>query len=584
MTLKNYLPLTLIVCSAFIASCSDDEPTVNGGNEDTPQSLPVNPPALGEDVLFSCDFQATTDADKFVMWDVDGLSPSYAMQTLGFATGTPWIFTFRDSYTSTNYYAGSTSSYTPAGQANDWLVTKDAVMIPDSGYVLTWNSQALDMVLRDGLSVYVSTTGNTPDDFTQPAVFHVDEEECGASENADGEWTTHNVALDDYAGQNIWVAFVNDSYDKGVLLLDDIEIARHQYLTLESLVPAFTTEGQVTVTGRVTAIDEEVDSFNAYFMVDSLNQFGETFSDLALSPGESYEFSITQPMTLSEAGGFTRFQMWVEYGGVSEMLVDSVARTAFEPMHKVVIEEGTGQWCGWCPTGIIAMEYLKEQYPDQFIGIAVHNGDVMTVTEYDRGLGFSAFPAGIANRSVSCQPMTATYELTGAGTFHDTFLAELDKLPEAEVRLTAVSMDSDSIVSFTSQTRFALNPASSDYRLAYVIMSNNYVAPGGQSNYLYNGNGYPIFGEFGPGGQYGTQVIARYPYDDVACCIEPEFGGAAGIIPSSVSLGETYAHDFSIDLKECQNIAEGVGLELVAMLIDGSDGSIVNADKYVIAE
>jgi hypothetical protein len=38
------------------------------------------------------------------------------------------------------------------------------------------------------------------------------------------------------------------------------------------------------------------------------------------------------------------------------------------------------------------MDYMTATYPDQFIGIAVHNGDPMTVTAYDNAANFSGFP------------------------------------------------------------------------------------------------------------------------------------------------------------------------------------------------
>lgn len=585
MKTKNYFPLLLLAAACGLtAACSDDnEGIIGDGGPLPPASLPVTPPTIGQDVLFTCDFQAVTDSSKWVMWDVDRLTPSAAMQQLGFEVGKPWLLMLKDSTASTNLYAGSTSSYTPAGQAEDWLVTKAAIAVPDSGYVLTWNSQALDPTRRDGIKVLVSTTGNTPDDFTEAPVFEVEEEEAGATENTYGEWASHAVSLNAYARQSIYVAFVNGSYDKSVLLLDDVQVSLKHYASLETLVVDRTTEGQVTVSAVLTAVEQEIRGFNAFFMVDSTSQFGQAFPDVVIQPGESYTFTLDAPMELGDTYGYTGYRLWVEFGGLTEVHDGSVAHLAFEPMHKVVIEEGTGQWCGYCPMGILSFEYLKEIYPDQFIGIAVHNNDNMMVDEYDAGLHFSQFPLGYANRVVTCQPMTGNYELTGADTFHDAFVSELAKIPEAEVRLADVSMDADSVVSMTSNVRFAMSAESDDYRLAYVVMSNGYVAPGSQANYLYSAD-YETFGKFGKDGEWGQQYFEGYPYDDVACCIEPSFGGATGVIPASPVPGETYTHDFSIDLTQCSNIAEGVGLELVVMLIDGADGSIVNADKYVIAE
>ncbi|MGM9862242.1 MAG: hypothetical protein ACI30W_06565, partial [Muribaculaceae bacterium] len=49
----------------------------------------------------------------------------------------------------------------------------------------------------------------------------------------------------------------------------------------------------------------------------------------------------------------------------------------------VVIEEGTGTWCGWCPLGILAMETLKEKHTDGSLEvICVHNDNEMGVESY----------------------------------------------------------------------------------------------------------------------------------------------------------------------------------------------------------
>lgn len=42
------------------------------------------------------------------------------------------------------------------------------------------------------------------------------------------------------------------------------------------------------------------------------------------------------------------------------------------PKKRLVVEDYTGMWCGYCPRGIVTLEYLKRQHPDQFIGIAIH--------------------------------------------------------------------------------------------------------------------------------------------------------------------------------------------------------------------
>ena len=538
--------------------------------------------ADNESTLFSCGFQDAAEREKVLIYDLDGLSPTLFMTQLGFSESTGWILTFQDSYTSTNYFAGSTSSYSPAGRANDWLVTKDPIAIPSDGYMLYWKSQALDLEKRDGFSVYISTTGNTPEDFTDEAVFHIEEEESGATGNTDNEWTEHQLSLDEYAGQSIYVAFVNDSYDKNILCIDDIIVTEHRYLTLESTLPKYTLENNVTVSASITAAGgSNITAFRAFYQAGEGERVEQEFANLSIQPGESYPFTFTQPIRLESMGTYTPVQIGVEYNETTETVADSIALIPFEPMHKVVIEEGTGQWCGWCPLGILTFEYLREKYPDNLVPIAVHNGDEMAIDEYCYALGFSQYPTGRVNRNRALlTPTTADYQFEGAGSFHDAFIAELNLLPEAEIRITNVEMDADSIVHVATETRFCLQPQASGYQIAYVITANNYVAQRGQINNLAEGtiDEYPTFGEFAQGEKYGQLVVEGYAYDEVACGIFPSFSGATGIFPAEMNTNEAYPHNIEIDLKECANINSQVTLAVAALLIDGNDGTIANAD------
>lgn len=44
-------------------------------------------------------------------------------------------------------------------------------------------------------------------------------------------------------------------------------------------------------------------------------------------------------------------------------------------VKRVLLEQFTGSWCGWCVDGSYVMELLEEDYPDTFIGCKIHNGD-----------------------------------------------------------------------------------------------------------------------------------------------------------------------------------------------------------------
>jgi len=69
----------------------------------------------------------------------------------------------------------------------------------------------------------------------------------------------------------------------------------------------------------------------------------------------------------------------------NDLQMGTVALTSI-PTKKVVGEEKTGTWCGWCPRGAVGLANM-ESVPE-FIGIAVHNGsnDPMVVSSYDETL------------------------------------------------------------------------------------------------------------------------------------------------------------------------------------------------------
>ena len=70
---------------------------------------------------------------------------------------------------------------------------------------------------------------------------------------------------------------------------------------------------------------------------------------------------------------------------------------------RVLVEDYTGTWCGWCPRISYAIEKLEEQTDDAVI-VAAHQGDPMQfsqITALMNAFGVTGFPTGIINRSGS---------------------------------------------------------------------------------------------------------------------------------------------------------------------------------------
>ncbi|NND87915.1 MAG: Omp28-related outer membrane protein, partial [Flavobacteriaceae bacterium] len=91
------------------------------------------------------------------------------------------------------------------------------------------------------------------------------------------------------------------------------------------------------------------------------------------------------------------------------------------PKRKIVIEDYTGAWCGYCPRVSAAIEAIRE-VTDDIAVIAIHNDDAMAVA-FEEDLrdefGVSGFPAGRVNRTLNWSnphPIETVTDIAGLDT------------------------------------------------------------------------------------------------------------------------------------------------------------------------
>ncbi len=75
------------------------------------------------------------------------------------------------------------------------------------------------------------------------------------------------------------------------------------------------------------------------------------------------------------------------------------------PQKHPLFEDYTGLWCGYCPMGLAAMEYMSEKYGNDFVAVAYHNKDAMSVIEpEDYPCEVSEFPYLYVDRCEGMNP------------------------------------------------------------------------------------------------------------------------------------------------------------------------------------
>jgi len=237
----------------------------------------------------------------------------------------------------------------------------------------------------------------------------------------------------------------------------------------------------------------------------------------------------------------------------------------------VVVEEATGTWCQWCPRGAVFMGMMTTKYPDFFAGIAVHNNDPMTVSEYDTPIGgmISGYPSALTDRATVVDPSAGEPE----------FLNRLMVAPTAFIT-NGATWDAVSRTLVVSTSADFQSAANNNYKLAIVLTEDEVTGTGSSYNQAnaYAGGGSGTMGGFET--LSNPVPAAQMVYDHVARAIEPSFNGYANSFPAIVNAGETHTVDATFFIPASWDETK---IHIVGMLIDPT-GKIDNAGRATIAE
>ena len=240
-------------------------------------------------------------------------------------------------------------------------------------------------------------------------------------------------------------------------------------------------------------------------------------------------------------------------------------------LRTLVVEEATGGWCGWCVRGLVGMAYMRENYPDTFIGIGVHDGDAYQINAYDSWMGtnISGYPSALANRAkyTDNQGRTRTLVVDPNAQELEQYLNSMYPFSDASLKLKAELID-DSHVKFTTEMQFLKNSDEASYDVAFVILEDQ--LPITQSNY-YSGGGNGAMGGF-----EDLPRSADIEIDDVARAIYPSVTGSNDLAPKQIVKGETYTVEYEALLP---TIANGDNVWAAVMLMDHATGEIIQGAK-----
>ncbi len=302
----------------------------------------------------------------------------------------------------------------------------------------------------------------------------------------------------------------------------------------------------------------------------------QNYTGVNIASGAAYSVIVTNPITLVAGANTITAKITKVNGAATDMYPADDSKTlVLNPTvpgddKMVVAEEGTGTWCGWCPRGAVALDDMTKNFKGYFQGIAVHNGDPMTVATYDAGMGalISGYPSALVDRLADIDPSNIITD----------FMTRIQLAPVAKLKNGAAHNTTTGQLVVSVNTTFK-STASGNYKIACVILEDSVKgteAGYNQANYYAGGNNGVMGGyESLP----GTVPASQMQYDHVARAIAPSFAGMPNAYGSSMNAGDNFYHSFEFNVLPWNTNK----LHIVSMII-APDGKIENAKSSTLAE
>ncbi len=554
-----------------------------------------------DDNIYSEDF--SFGLQNMLLRDGDRLTPTDEMKAIDFtAAGDSyaWVPVLDNEYSS-NYAAASNSSYNPAGNADDWMMTPQ-IYIPNAKCRLDFDAQGYLKSKSDRLKVILyadDTVHNYLDSdlcnliLANGEVIMDEVLSPGDSEGGiDNDWTTYSFKLDKYAGKNIYIAFVNQNNDQSLVIVDNINVI-HDIPFLTALTTETTVVGQAstTISGRITgnSATETFNSITVKLLDANKNVIDEkTESGLSISKDTKYNFTFSKPLPLT-VGKEVPFYISVTMGSHTEEVAYKIKNLAFKPTKRVIIEEMTGMSCGNCPRGHQAWDYISNLYGDKVIMAAYH---VYTGDPYARGmnsyvseiLNLAGAPSANINRSgVATDPMAVevkdgkyyySYSSPDATCWLDAVNSEMETYADADLSISGVynTETGKTVVPFAA--KFALDLEKQNIGMFLIITEDDLI--GYQDNYHANWDPAQYIGleDWCKGGKYGQETVYPFTQNHVASHHVGSYYGATGYLPANITNGQSYTG--TIEFTTPTVVTDIANCNVICMMIDANTGKLIN--------
>ncbi|MBK7309419.1 MAG: choice-of-anchor J domain-containing protein [Sphingobacteriaceae bacterium] len=312
--------------------------------------------------------------------NVDGFTVASNLSSFGFGSNAWVTNAVASEWPNQGRVVMSTSWYSPAGVANDWLITPSFTVPP--GASIQWEATSVETGYEDGYQVKISTTGTTVGSFATN-LLTIPAETMAATSTS--PWTERSISLNTYSNQTVRIAFVNNSNDMNRLYLDNIQViipaANDGNVVSITSVPRYTVAGNTTISGIFKNKGSAVaNNATMNYQVDAGPIVTQTITLAALAYNQTGVYTFTAPAALTL--GTHTVSVWVtQVNGVNETnTVNDLATTisyvaSQSSLMNALVEEWSSSTCGPCAS-------LNSSFDPLLNGNTPNSGGRVNVIKY----------------------------------------------------------------------------------------------------------------------------------------------------------------------------------------------------------
>ena len=205
---------------------------------------------------------------------------------------------------------------------------------------------------------------------------------------------------------------------------------------------------------------------NIEFHVFDQNQ--NDIYDISIFYVDGLEISDNQ-ITHNEIGNYS---VYAEYTIDGQLYItDEIDYNVVNPVNKVLMEDFTGTWCGYCPPVKLAIEQVRQLFPDNISVVATHQNDQFALPQEQQltsALGPFGLPESRINRTTEWIDPYDSNLVNDYISIQNSLAISIDSQIESN-NLNVI-------------VRFVSSDAMTNHKLVVYITENGLIAD--QANYL----------------------------------------------------------------------------------------------------